>query len=65
MLGQQYSLITAENECKWAATEPQYNVFDYSQCDTIYKFCHVYLFIFLTSITNFLTHKLFIIIIIH
>jgi endo-1,4-beta-xylanase len=35
---QEYDLATAENECKWSATEPEQGVFDYSQCDTIKNF---------------------------
>jgi len=34
----QYNLVTAENGCKWGATEPQRGRFDYSQCDTVYNY---------------------------
>ena len=37
MLKQQYSLITAENGCKWTPTEPEYNIFNFTQCDYIYQ----------------------------
>jgi endo-1,4-beta-xylanase len=33
VLGTQYNLNTAENECKWAATEPQNDDFTFTQCD--------------------------------
>ena len=29
----QYSLITAENACKWPATEPVQGQFDFTGCD--------------------------------
>ena len=35
---EQYNLVTAENGCKWSATEPQENKFDFTQCDYIYYF---------------------------
>jgi len=35
ILGQQYSIVTPENEMKWAATEPSRGTFTYSQGDTI------------------------------
>eukprot|EP01084_Bolivina_argentea_P151405 264258_1 len=37
-LGQQYSLITAENGCKMTPTEPEYNIFNFTQCDYVYNF---------------------------
>ena len=36
--GEQYNLMTAENGCKWDATEPNYNQFDFTQCDYDYNF---------------------------
>jgi len=33
LLQQQYNLNTAENECKWAATEPSQNTYTWTQCD--------------------------------
>lgn len=36
--GEQYSLMTAENGCKWQATEPSYNQFDFTQCDYDYQY---------------------------
>jgi len=38
ILGQQYSMVTPENEMKWAATEPNRNQFTYSQGDTIVSY---------------------------
>eukprot|EP01083_Nonionella_stella_P196393 722679_1 len=35
---QQYDLVTAENGCKWGATEPQQNKFDFTQCDYVQNF---------------------------
>jgi endo-1,4-beta-xylanase len=35
ILGQQYSIVTPENEMKWQATEPSQNSFTYSQGDAI------------------------------
>eukprot|EP01083_Nonionella_stella_P096945 272534_1 len=35
VLKQQYSLVTAENSCKWHAIEPQYDVFNFTACDYI------------------------------
>jgi hypothetical protein len=32
-LQQQYNLHTAENECKWAATEPNQDSYTFTQCD--------------------------------
>jgi endo-1,4-beta-xylanase len=32
-LNQQYNLQTAENECKWDATEPNENSYSWTQCD--------------------------------
>jgi len=37
-LAAQYNLITAENECKWGATEPNQNDFDFSSCDALGSF---------------------------
>lgn len=34
----EYDLVTAENECKWSATEPEQNTFDFSACDGIETF---------------------------
>ena len=33
----QYSLATAENGCKWGATEPQRGAYDFAQCPS--RFC--------------------------
>jgi len=38
LLGGQYNLITAENECKWTATEPNRAQFSYDQCDRVLQF---------------------------
>jgi len=38
ILGQQFSVVTAENEMKWSATEPNRNQFTYSQGDAIVAF---------------------------
>jgi endo-1,4-beta-xylanase len=38
VLAQQYNLQTAENECKWAATEPNANQFTYTQCDYCWNY---------------------------
>ena len=38
VLGKQYDLITAENACKWSATEPSKNSFDFNQCDYMYNY---------------------------
>jgi len=38
VLAQQYSIVTPENEMKWAATEPSRGVFTYSQGDTIVSY---------------------------
>jgi len=38
ILGQQFSVLTAENEMKWSATEPNRNQFTYSQGDAILNF---------------------------
>lgn len=35
ILNQEYSVITAENACKWAAIRPNQNTFSFTQCDTI------------------------------
>ena len=35
---QQYNLLTSENGCKFAPTEPEYNKFDFTQCDYNYNF---------------------------
>jgi endo-1,4-beta-xylanase len=35
---EQYNLVTAENGCKWQATEPNYNQFTFTQCDYDYQF---------------------------
>jgi len=37
-LANQYNLITAENACKWGATQPAQGRFDFSQCDVVYNF---------------------------
>ena len=42
VLAKQYDLITAENACKWSATEPEENQFDFSQCDFLYNFSVTY-----------------------
>lgn len=34
----QYSLLTAENECKWSATEPSQGVFTFDDCDALWHF---------------------------
>eukprot|EP01084_Bolivina_argentea_P276085 470992_1 len=38
MLVQQYSMVTPGNACKWRATEPAYNVFNFTDCDYLYNF---------------------------
>lgn len=38
VLAREFSLITAENSCKWSATEPQQGQFDFKDCDTILEF---------------------------
>ena len=38
VLGKQYDLITAENACKWSATEPSKNSFDFKECDYMYNY---------------------------
>jgi endo-1,4-beta-xylanase len=35
VLGQQYSLVTAENACKWGALRPSQDVFAFADCDAI------------------------------
>ena len=35
LLAAQYSLVTAENSCKWAATEPLKGQFNFSSCDAV------------------------------
>jgi endo-1,4-beta-xylanase len=40
ILGQQFSVITPENEMKWAATEPNRNQFTYSQGDSVVNFAN-------------------------
>lgn len=35
---QQYSLVTAENACKWGGTEQRQGVFDFDACDAIANF---------------------------
>jgi len=35
VLNRQYNLNTAENACKWAATQPQQNQFTFTQCDYV------------------------------
>jgi endo-1,4-beta-xylanase len=35
-LGQQYSLVTAENSCKWGAIQAKRGHFDFSECDSIF-----------------------------
>eukprot|EP01084_Bolivina_argentea_P276084 470991_1 len=37
MLAEQYSLVTSGNPCKWQATEPKYNVFNFTDCDYVYN----------------------------
>ena len=37
-LAQQYSLITAENACKWGATEPEQGSFNFGPCDDVFDF---------------------------
>ena len=34
-LSHQYNLITAENECKWGATEPEQDTFTFDSCDAL------------------------------
>jgi len=34
-LSQQYNLVTAENECKWAAIQPNRGQYTFTQCDGI------------------------------
>ena len=41
-LSKEYNLITAENACKWSATEPSENEFDFSQCDFLYNYSVIY-----------------------
>jgi len=36
-LAQQYNLVTPENECKWAATQPQQGSYDFTQCDGLLR----------------------------
>ena len=36
--GEQYNLMTAENGCKFGSTEPNYNQFDFTQCDYDYNY---------------------------
>jgi len=36
VLAQQYSLVTAENGCKWGATEPNRGQFTFTQCDGVF-----------------------------
>jgi len=38
ILGQQYSIVTPENEMKWSATEPSRGQFTFSQGDTIVRY---------------------------
>ena len=38
MLTKEYSLVTPGNACKWTATEPKYNVFNFTDCDYEYNF---------------------------
>jgi len=35
VLAQQYNLVTAENSCKWGATEPARGQFNFAQCDAV------------------------------
>lgn len=35
LLGSMFSLTTAENSCKWTATEPSQNIFDFGPCDYV------------------------------
>lgn len=37
MSREQFSLSTAENACKWGATEPSEGHFDFAQCDKVNK----------------------------
>ena len=39
VLKEQYSLITAENACKWHATEPEQGQFDFTGCDYLLGWC--------------------------
>ena len=32
-LAEQYSLLTSENQCKWAATQPAQGTYDFAGCD--------------------------------
>ena len=36
--GEQYDLTTPGNACKWQATEPHYNVFNFTECDYMHNF---------------------------
>ena len=38
LLGREYSLVTAENACKWLAIQPQRGRFDFAACDVISDF---------------------------
>ena len=42
LLSEQYSLVTAENACKWAGIRPRKEVFDFSSCDKIRNFAHAH-----------------------
>ena len=34
----QYSIVTAENACKWGPTEPHQGQFDFAGCDAVFNF---------------------------
>lgn len=38
ILGEQYSLITAENACKWSGTHPQRGQYNFGGCDAVANF---------------------------
>jgi endo-1,4-beta-xylanase len=40
VLSQQFSLVTAENGCKWGATEPNRGQYSFTQCDGVLNFAH-------------------------
>ena len=46
VLAEQYSLVTAENGCKWDAIHPEKGHFDFSDCDTVADFAHAHFMAF-------------------
>ena len=38
VVAKEYDLVTAENECKWSATEPAQNTFTFDSCDAVLNF---------------------------